>query len=110
MSDKKISPKAAVAQQFTDYVPVQIYTDGGKDGAANQKLQQDKFGDVALPLYAVVDPSTEAPVDKIAGVVSPDTFESFLSNAKSKVSLPAPGDGQTASAKPGPWSPLDQSL
>ena len=35
-----------------------------------KKLQLTKFGDVALPLYAVVNPATGAVVDKYAGTIT----------------------------------------
>ena len=112
LNEKNVFPRREVQKQFADFVRVQLYTDGGKDGASNQKLQQDKFGDVALPLYAVVDPSTEAPVDKIAGVVAPAAFESFLSNAKTKVAASPsgpvpPGLGVSGPTALAPWSAYD---
>lgn len=113
LNEKNVFPRPEIQAQLADFVRVQLYTDGGKDGASNQKLQQDKFGDVALPLYAVVNPSTESPVDKVAGVLSPSTFASFLSSAKSKVGPLAPNNGGTgptlARAAVAPWSTLDAS-
>ncbi len=59
---------------------VQLYTDGGPDGARNQALQQDRFGDVALPFYGIMDPQTGAVVDKAEGVQSVSGFTRFLAS------------------------------
>ncbi len=73
-----VFPRADVKAQLANYVRVQLYTDRPGD-AANQHLQLTKFGDVALPLYAVVNPQTEAVEDKYAGTItSPADFTRFL--------------------------------
>ena len=73
-----VFPRADVKAQLANYVRVQLYTDRPGD-AANQRLQLTKFGDVALPLYAVVDPQTGAVEDKYAGTItSPADFTRFL--------------------------------
>jgi len=41
-------------------------------------LQQAKFGDVALPLYGVIDPQSEAVRGKAEGVQTPSGFARFL--------------------------------
>ncbi len=64
-----VFPRAEVKSQLANYVRVQLYTDRPGD-AANQHLQLTKFGDVALPLYAVVNPQTEAVEDKYAGTIT----------------------------------------
>ena len=48
-------PRPEVAREMEKFVRVRLYTDGdGKLYECQQKLQQDKFGTVALPLYAIV--------------------------------------------------------
>lgn len=64
-----VFPRPEVKSQLANYVRVQLYTDRPGD-AANQKLQLNKFGDVALPLYAVVNPQTEVVEDKYAGTIT----------------------------------------
>ena len=74
-----VFPRSEVKSQLANYVRVQLYTDRPSD-AANQKLQLTKFGDVALPLYAVVNPQTEAVEDKYAGTITNAAdFTRFLS-------------------------------
>ena len=81
-----VFPRADVKSQLANYVRVQLYTDRPGD-AANQHLQLTKFGDVALPLYAIVNPQTEAVEDKYAGTItSPADFTRFLKQG----SPPAP--------------------
>ncbi len=73
-----VFPRADVKAQLANYVRVQLYTDRPGD-TANQHLQLTKFGDVALPLYAVVNPQTGAVEDKYAGTItSPANFTRFL--------------------------------
>ena len=74
-----VFPRSEVKSQLANYVRVQLYTDRPGD-AANQQLQLTKFGDVALPLYAVVNPQTEAVEDKYAGTITnAAAFTRFLS-------------------------------
>ena len=77
-NEKNVFPKSAVKDALANFVRVRLYTDRPGD-AANQKLQLTKFGDVALPLYGIVNPATEAVVNKYAGTITnaPD-FTRFL--------------------------------
>ncbi len=86
-----VFPRSEVKSQLADYVRVQLYTDRPGD-AANQKLQETKFGDVALPLYAVVNPQTGAVVDKYAGTITNAAdFTRFLSRSQTaSAPIPAP--------------------
>jgi thiol:disulfide interchange protein DsbD len=48
--------KAPVKEELAKYVRVRLYTDGeGQPYEGFQQMQQEKFGTVALPLYAVVN-------------------------------------------------------
>jgi thiol:disulfide interchange protein DsbD len=70
-------PEIKVA--MNGYVLARLYTDG--DGAMyeqQQVLQQQRFGTIALPLYAIVDPDSKI-VTTFAGLTrSPNDFLSFL--------------------------------
>ncbi|MCC7307255.1 MAG: thioredoxin family protein [Acidobacteria bacterium] len=49
-------PKAEVLKEMDRFVKVQLFTDGeGEIYEQQQKFQEEKFGTVALPLYAIVD-------------------------------------------------------
>ena len=79
-NENNVFPTAAVQHELGNFVRVQLYTDGQHDGA-NQKLQLDKFGDIALPLYGVVDPKTGAAVAKASGVQTATGFTDFLAKS-----------------------------
>ena len=47
-----------IAGVLKNFVLVELYTDGADEASRlNQELQQNKFGTVAIPFYAVVDPN-----------------------------------------------------
>lgn len=92
-NEKNIFPRPGVQEKLANYVRVQLYTDG-KGDAGNQQLQQDKFGDIALPLYGIVDPNTEAVLDKTEGIQSVGGFTQFL--AKSASSSPSEAVAQAS--------------
>ncbi len=99
-----VFPRSEVKSQLANYVRVQLYTDRPSD-AANQHLQLTKFGDVALPLYAVVNPQTEAVEDKYAGTITNAAdFTRFL--AKGSPPPPNTGGARTASAASSPAPPV----
>ena len=95
-NEKNVFPRGDVTQELSQYVRVQLYTDRPGD-APNQKLQLAKFGDVALPLYGVVNPQTGAVVDKYAGTITDAAgFTRFLSRVEAGLgrSARAPGVGR----------------
>lgn len=89
-NEKNVFPRGDVKQELSQYIRVQLYTDRPGD-AANQQLQQAKFGDVALPLYGVVNPQNGAVVDKYAGTITDAPgFTRFLSHSRLASAAPAP--------------------
>ena len=49
-------PRPEIAEAMKDFVLVELYTDGTDAvSEANQKLQETKFGTVAIPFYAIFD-------------------------------------------------------
>lgn len=76
-------PRPEVASEMDKFVRVRLYTDGEGDlYARQQKMQQDKFGTVALPLYAIVrnDGSTVATFPGLTR--NPTEFLSFLQSGQ----------------------------
>lgn len=89
LNEKKVFPHPDVQAQFANFVRVQLYTDrNDAENKANQRLQLTKFGDVAMPLYAIVDAQTGAVLDKTAGVQSVGGFREFLGRGLAKATKP----------------------
>jgi thiol:disulfide interchange protein DsbD len=72
-------PKEQVRRVMEQYVRVRLYTDG--EGALyekHQRLEEEKFGTVALPYYAIVDSSGKA-IASFPGLTrNADEFVAFL--------------------------------
>ena len=69
--EKNIFSEPRVMDLFrSDFILVQLYTDGGKDSVANQELQVKRFKTVALPLYVVLDSGNRLLV-RHAGILEP---------------------------------------
>lgn len=99
-NEKNVFPRGDVKGELSQYVRVQLYTDRPGD-APNQKLQLAKFGDVALPLYGVVNPQTGAVVDKYAGTITDaGSFTRFLSHSRLASAAPAPAPEAWAAYSP----------
>jgi len=71
--------KGAVRQELERYLRVRLYTDGeGQPYEGFQQMQQEKFGTVALPLYAVVN-ADGTPLTTFPGLTRNEAeFISFL--------------------------------
>jgi thiol:disulfide interchange protein DsbD len=74
--------RADVSASLSHYVLSRLYTDGeGEMYEKQQKFQEDQFGTVALPLYAIVD-SKGKTVRTFSGLTrNPREFLAFLRNA-----------------------------
>jgi thiol:disulfide interchange protein DsbD len=77
-------PRREVRRELEKYVRVRLYTDGeGEPYERQQRLQEEKFGTVALPYYAVVDADGK-PLAGFPGLTrSPDEFIAFLKKGRS---------------------------
>ena len=77
--EKNVFPNADVKSQMEKFVRVRLYTDGGPNGEQNQAYQEKTFGDIALPLYAVLTPDGKV-IDHTAYTVAKDPaqFTAFL--------------------------------
>lgn len=83
--------RASIRDELAKYVLVRLYTDGeGEIYEKQQALQQERFGTVALPLYASIDGAGRS-ISSFAGLTRDEAeFRSFLrigssSSAASKV-------------------------
>lgn len=74
-------PKPAVKTELEKFVRVRLYTDGeGEPYEGFQKMQEARFGTVALPLYAIITPSDQITA-KFEGLTRDENeFVTFLKN------------------------------
>jgi thiol:disulfide interchange protein len=74
--------RADVSSEMSRFVLSRLYTDGeGPVYDAQQKFQEDRFGTVALPLYAIVDASGRT-IRTFSGLTrNPGEFIAFLRSA-----------------------------
>jgi thiol:disulfide interchange protein len=72
-------PKPEIAGQLKDFVLVDLYTDGTDSvSEQNQQLEEKRFGTVAIPFYAIVDPD-EKVIATFPGLTrNTQEFSSFL--------------------------------
>lgn len=72
-------PKSSVKGELEKFVRVRLYTDGeGEPYEGFQKMQEEKYGTVALPLYAIVRPDEEI-VARFEGLTRDENeFAGFL--------------------------------
>lgn len=72
-------PKPAVRAELEKFVRVRLYTDGeGEPYEGFQKMQEQRFGTVALPLYAIITSSDQVMATFEGLTRSEDEFVSFL--------------------------------
>jgi thiol:disulfide interchange protein DsbD len=75
----------AVKALLKDFVMVRLYTDGqGPEYDENRKLQEGRFGTVALPLYVIMS-NADATVGSFPGLTrKPEEFVDFLKSGLDK--------------------------
>ncbi len=79
LMEKNVLPHQDVVRELENYIAVELYTDGtdAKSRMFN-RIQQEKFNTVAIPLYAVVDPDLRER-DRLEGLErDPAKFSAFL--------------------------------
>jgi thiol:disulfide interchange protein DsbD len=82
--EKNVFADPGVYETFkNEFVLVQLFTDGGENAAANQKLQIERFRTLALPYYVILSPDN-AVLAKHAGIMaSPAEFMAWLNRGRS---------------------------
>jgi thiol:disulfide interchange protein len=80
--EANIFSRQDVTKELDKFVRVRLYTDGDGEVYENQqKMENDRFGTVALPFYAILNPQ-DAPVATFAGLTrNPQEFLGFLAKA-----------------------------
>ena len=77
--EEKIFPKPAVAGKLKkDYIESRLHTDGGDRMEENRKLQKEKTGSLANPIYLIIDPKTGKTLRRIDGLKPEAKFLEFL--------------------------------
>lgn len=72
-------PKPRVKAKLAQFVRAELYTDGqGKIYTAQQNLENNRFGTVALPLYAIISPSGKTVATFLGLTHNPAEFLAFL--------------------------------
>jgi thiol:disulfide interchange protein DsbD len=76
-------PRPEISGLLKDFVLVDLYTDGtDAPSEENQQLEEKRFGTVAIPFYAIVDPD-ERTIATFPGLTrKASEFVSFLSSPK----------------------------
>jgi thiol:disulfide interchange protein len=79
-------PKPEISGLLKDFVLVDLYTDGtDAESEQNQQLEEKRFGTVAIPYYAIVDPD-ERTIATFPGLTrNAAQFVSFLKTRDTKV-------------------------
>ena len=72
-------PKPAVHKELEKFVRVKLFTDGeGQPYEGFQQMQEQRFGTVALPLYAIITPSDQIATTFEGLTRSEEEFVAFL--------------------------------
>ncbi len=81
--EANVFTRPEIAERFErNFVLLRLYTDGPRD-TEFQQYQLDLTGTVALPTYAIVNPSDqEKTIVQISGVVPTERFAAFLDQGK----------------------------
>ena len=85
-------PRPEILALMDRYVLVRLYTDGqGEPYRSQQRFQEERFGTLALPYYAVVDGDGH-PVATFLGMTrSTQRFSTFLDDGLQATSNPISG-------------------
>lgn len=82
--EKNIFTVAEVREELERFERVQLYTDGqGTEYDRNREMQEQKFNSIALPLYVVIDSTTETEIARVEGLTrDPVEFVRFLKSSR----------------------------
>jgi thiol:disulfide interchange protein DsbD len=77
--EANVFPLPEVRRLFSRYVLVRLYTDGTEaEHEANMKLEEERFGTIALPFYALISPDNRT-IATFPGLTrNPEEFIDFL--------------------------------
>jgi hypothetical protein len=80
----------ALQEEFGNYVEILLHTDGKDEkwresSVRNRKLQKERFGSIALPYYAILDPVDEEVLWESGGVFTAEEFLEIFRTAREKL-------------------------
>src|SRR5215470_13954252 len=100
-----------IAAALTDFVLIELYTDGTDPAAEeNQKLQLDLFKTAAIPFYAIIDPNGKVIASFPSLTKNPTEYLAFLQSGKSSAPALAAAAGNPDSVIPQPTTLDGQPL
>jgi thiol:disulfide interchange protein DsbD len=80
--EANLFPRPEIERELERFVRVRLFTDGqNESNARQQKLQEDKFRTVALPLYAIVDADGKTLGQFLGMTRNSEEFIAFLGGA-----------------------------
>ncbi len=83
--EANVFERPEVQDLFRQYVLVRLYTDGSKpEHAENLRFEKERFGTIALPLYALMSPLDEILATFPGLTRNPEEFVSFLESGLRK--------------------------
>ncbi|MEO7144620.1 MAG: thioredoxin family protein, partial [Bryobacteraceae bacterium] len=84
-----------IASVMKNFVLVELYTDGEDDASRiNQDVEEKKFGTVAIPFYAVIDPDEKVIASFPGRTTSTQEFLAFLNTGSKVAQVFAPADAR----------------
>ena len=75
--------RPSIAEALDGLVLLELYTDGADDGSeANQQMQLDRFGTVAIPYYAIIRPDESVLAEFAGRTRNTEEFLQFLTSGR----------------------------
>src|SRR5436309_12824841 len=95
-----------VASELSRFVPVELFTDGaGPAYERNKALEEQRFGTVALPLYAVVSPDGQRRLGESPGLTR-DTAEFLRFLRQTRGAATQVAERTPVRSRPAPLTPI----
>jgi len=71
-----------VQKEFRRLVEIVLYTDGPEENRRNRDFQKERFGTIALPYYALLDPTGKKVLWQGGGAYTAEEFAAQLKTVK----------------------------
>ncbi len=67
-----------VQKEFRRFVEILLHTDGPEENRRNRDFQKERFGTIALPYYALLDPTGKKVLWQGGGAYTAEEFAAHL--------------------------------